>query len=128
MTPKSRNRRCATEHAEQCALIQVAGMHARSHPELALLFAVPNGGERRPLVAAKLRMEGVRRGVPDLLLPVRRGEHAGLAIEMKAMDGRASPEQREWLDLLRWQGWRAEVCHGWQSAWLVLRDYLGIKA
>lgn len=123
---RKRARRCASEHVEQCALMRIVAMHERRVPELALLHAVPNGGERRPAVAAKLKAEGVRPGVPDLALPVRREPYVGLAIEMKAMDGRTSDAQDEWLDLLRWQGWRAEVCHGWQSAWLVLQDYLGV--
>jgi hypothetical protein len=94
-------------------------------PELRLLFAVPNGGDRNPIVAAKMKAEGVRPGVPDYLLPVPRGEYIGLAIELKSLTGYASREQKDWIEALRAHGWRAEVCRGWQAAWDVLNDYMG---
>jgi hypothetical protein len=117
-----------SEHVEAVTLMRVVCLHQRQQPELALFFAVPNGGDRNPIVAAKMKGEGVRAGVPDYLLPVARQGFHGLAIELKAKGGRASIEQREWLDSLAAQGWRAELCVGWGAAWDVLRDYLAIPA
>lgn len=54
-----------TEHAEAVALMRVVRLHEVRWPELRLLYAVPNGGDRHPIVAAKMRAEGVRAGVPD---------------------------------------------------------------
>jgi hypothetical protein len=96
----------------------------RQWPELALFFAVPNGGHRSRRTAAAMKAEGVRRGVPDYMFPVPRGGRTGLAIELKTAKGRPSPEQRAWIAALREHGWQAEVCHGWEQAWGVLRDYL----
>jgi len=115
-----------SEHVEAVTLLRVVRLHERQRPELALLFAVPNGGDRNPVVAAKLKAEGVRAGVPDYLLPVARQGFHGLAIELKAVGGRPSSEQRQWLADLVAQGWRAEVCVGWGAAWDVLSDYLGM--
>lgn len=94
-------------------------------PELALLYAVPNGGKRSRKTAADLKAEGVKPGVPDYCLPVPRGGHHGLYLELKRLrGGRVEPEQREWLAALVANGYRAEVARGWEQAWAVLRDYL----
>lgn len=108
----------------QVALVRMAALHEGKYPQLRLLFAVPNGGWRNKVVAAKLKAEGVKSGVPDLLLPVPMGQYAGLAIEMKSATGTISPEQKLWIADLRACGWQAEICRGWEAAWDVLRCYL----
>lgn len=113
-----------SEHIEAVLLMRAVAGAEHEWPELRFFAAVPNGGHRTKTAAAKLKAEGVRRGMPDYLFPVQRGGHVGLAIELKTETGRPSPEQREWLAHLRGQGWRAEVCKGWEQAWAVLRDYL----
>lgn len=123
---KRRNpRQRVPEHAEQVALMQWAEIEAKARPELALLHAVPNGGWRHPAVAAGLRREGVKPGVPDLDLPVARGAWHGLRIELKAADGVVSEVQRWWIGRLREQGYRAEVCRGWLAARDLILEYLG---
>lgn len=122
--PRSRRTTPRTEHVEAVTLMRVVRLHESKYPALRLLFAVPNGGMRNKIVASKLKAEGVKAGVPDYVLPVPRGTHAGLALELKTMTGSASPEQKQWLSDLRAVGWRAEVCKGWESAWNVLREYV----
>jgi hypothetical protein len=106
------------------ALMRCVRLHESRWPDLRLLYAIPNGGDRHPAVAAKLRAEGVRAGVPDYCLPVPRGPYHGLYVELKTPTGYPSREQREWIAALREQGYRAEVCRGWQAAWDVLMEYL----
>ena len=113
-----------SEHVEAVRLVQVVRLHEARFPILRLLFAVPNGGHRNKVAASKLKAEGVKPGVPDYLLPVRSGEFAGLAIELKTRTGCASREQKQWIADLRAQGWRAEVCRGWEQAWAVLREHV----
>ncbi|TQF00200.1 MAG: hypothetical protein FKY71_04640 [Spiribacter salinus] len=88
------------EHDEQRSLIAWARMAQAKRPELALLHAIPNGGHRNRVAAARIKAEGAARGVPDLCLPVPRGERHGLYIELKAGKGRPSREQRWWLAAL----------------------------
>ncbi len=114
-----------TEHAEAVALCRMAKIHEGKYPHLRMMFAVPNGGDRHRIVAAKMRAEGVKPGVPDYLIPVPMGRHVGLAIELKSMTGYASREQKQWITDLRAVGWRAEVCRGWECAWSVIVDYMG---
>lgn len=112
------------EHDEQAALVRWAALQRIRYPELALLFAIPNGGDRHEAVAQRLKAEGVRPGVPDLCLPVARGGWHGLYIEMKTQRGRPSRPQRQWLAALLREGYRAEVCRGWEAARVVILDYL----
>ena len=112
------------EHDEQVALFRWAEVAQYQHPELALLYAIPNGGHRHKAVAAKLKAEGVRKGVPDICLPVPRGRWHGLYIEMKTPTGTVRPEQKRWLAALRSQGYDAAVCRGWESARRFIEEYL----
>ena len=113
------------EHAEQCCLMQWVRAQSGVYPALKLMYAIPNGSLRHPAIAAKLKAEGVQPGVPDLCLPVARGGYHGLYIELKRRKGGVvSEHQRHWLEYLRKQGYRAEVCEGWERARNVLMDYL----
>lgn len=117
-----------TEAQEQASLMSWAGMQSFRHPELSLLFHIPNGGGRSKAEAGRFKAEGVKAGVPDLFLPVSRGGYHGLFLEMKRRSGgRVSPDQKAWMEDLRGQGFAAEVCCGWEQAAEVIENYLGIK-
>lgn len=113
------------EGEEQARLFNWAQMVSGRYPELRLLFHIPNGGGRSKAEAGRFKMEGVKAGVPDLFLPVARGQWHGLFIEMKRRaGGRVSPEQKAWIDELRAQGYQAIVACGWEEASEMLLDYL----
>lgn len=105
------------ESQEQMALFQWVGLSQAKIPELRLLHHIPNGGSRNVVEAHNLRLQGVRKGVPDICLPVPSGQYHGLYIELKRrIGGAVSDEQRGWLDALNRMGYRAVVCKGWESA------------
>lgn len=85
-----------------------------------LYCAVPNGGERHPLVAQKMKLEGVKAGVPDLLIfdrPPRSINVRGVAVEMKQIDkGDVTENQARWHEMLQAQGWIVIVAHGAHEA------------
>lgn len=113
-----------TEYHDQVALIQWCEMSLGKHPELAYVFAVPNG-LRLPIgLAVKAKRQGLKSGVPDLFLPIPRGPYHGLFIEMKAPDGRLAPLQRTWISYLRDQKYRVDVCFSLEKAKQSLTDYL----
>lgn len=131
MDDKRTRVRRASEYAEQRAVIQWGQQpHIRERlPELKLLFHIKNedrSGESRNVAID--RANGVRKGVPDLCLPVARGVYHGLYIEMKSPTGRVRPEQEWWLNQLREQGYHAVVCYCWQDAVATIERYLEREA
>jgi hypothetical protein len=114
------------EHHEQRKVFEWARLYESRYPELATMFSVPNGGHRHPAVAAKLKAEGVRPGVPDIVLPVARGAFHGLFIEMKSDKGRASYEQLKFIASLKRNGYEAHICHGFDEAVEAIRAYLAL--
>lgn len=129
-----------TEHAEQTALMQWVAMEGVGlWPDLDLLFAVPNGGERQKAVAANMKAEGVKSGVPDLVLPIPvvgnsavEGStwYAGLYLEMKRKGyqnrafGARSEAQVKWHKNLRVQRYAVVTAYGWIAAKDVLLTYM----
>lgn len=101
------------EAAEQVAVVQWCRQNEARWPELRWIFAIPNGGYRPGKVGAVLSGQGVRKGAPDLMLPVARGGYHGLFIELKRVKGGwVSKEQAEFLAALTAQDYRAVVCRG----------------
>lgn len=96
-------------------------------------FSIPNGGERNVAVAARLKAEGVKKGVLDIFVAVPRGQYHGLWIEMKIekhrnrQRGGMSPEQVEFGKVQLSLGYRVEVCYTWEEALNVWRDYVNAK-
>ena len=105
---------------------------------------VPNGGKRGKVTAAKLAAQGVKAGVPDVLVFGGPGFQTygtctiddinGAAIELKRRDVRpatsragrfsgAQPHQREWLTALEAQGWLVAVAYGCDHAVEILRGW-----
>jgi hypothetical protein len=113
-----------TEHVEQKLLFEWARMYEGRYPELELLFAVPNGGYRAMTTAVKLKQEGVKAGVPDVWLPVPRGDYCGLIIEMKFGRNTTEVSQKEWLTSLSFLGWSCHVCYCFEAARMVVLWYL----
>ena len=116
-----------SEHDEQCALFAWAAAMEGAHPELACMFAVPNGGARHPAVAAQLKASGTKAGVPDVLLLCRRGGFGGMAIELKKADRSNKPTllQMAWIERLRAYGYMAVICYGADEAIAAILAYLG---
>lgn len=121
---KPRAKRVDREGLEQAALLKEIELR---YPEVyELIFHVPNGGYRTKATAAKLKAQGVKAGIPDLVLPMARGGYFGLYIEFKAtVDPAAvSPSQHACIRRLNEQGYLAIVCRGHRDVIEVLRAYL----
>jgi hypothetical protein len=113
-----------SEHDNQVTVFEFALLHERKWPELALMFAIPNGGKRTPAQAGMFRAEGVKSGVPDICLPIARGKFSSLFIEMKDGDKRPTVNQTAWLERLDRFGNCAVVCQSADEAIKVLEWYL----
>ena len=108
-------------------------------PELKWIHHIPNGGSRgndvrsQQIRGARLKAEGVRSGVSDICLPVKRGNCSGLYIEMKkpslkpkrpTSKGGCSDEQIEFGAFVQLQGFGFVVCYTWLEARDVIIAYL----
>lgn len=115
----------SSESLEQQNLIQWCELSKSKYKDLDLIYAVPNGGSRHKLEAIKLKREGVKSGVPDLLLPViiLKYEYYGLYIEMKYGKNKTSENQKKYIERLKNQGYKVEVCYGFYEAKLVIEKY-----
>ena len=115
-----------TEAQEQEILFRWAKLSTRKYPQLALMYAIPNGGWRHKLTAVKMKREGVKPGVPDICLPVARAGFNSLYIELKRKTGgKLSTEQKTFLSGLNDNGNLAVVCKGWEEARVLIEAYLG---
>lgn len=115
-----------TEEEEQKTVISWCRIQESRWPELRLIYHVPNEGKRSKTTAAAEKAMGLRAGVSDLCLPVPRAWFHGLYVEMKALDGKVTKEQEEFLSAVREQGYCCCACWGANAAiWLIERYMKG---
>lgn len=116
------------ESNEQQTLLEWAKRMEGRWPELRMLYHIPNEGKRSQRTGARLKAEGLKTGVPDICLPVARGEHHGLYIELKRRrNSKVTKEQLDWIADLVAQGYVAAVCRGCDEAISLITRYLSGK-
>jgi hypothetical protein len=86
---------------------------------------VPNEGKRGVIAGVELKRQGLKAGVPDVLIfdrPPKRPDVRGVAIELKRMSKRAVPtaQQIGWMEELNRREWTCRWCCGANDAinWL----------
>lgn len=119
-----RNYRLDDESGNQEALFEWAAYNTVRFPELEYMHHVPNGGKRDKATAIALKRQGVKAGVPDIVLPVPRGGYHGLYIELKVGKNTTTGNQKRWIRFLGEQGYYVTVCYGWQQAAREIERYL----
>lgn len=116
-----------SEHAEQSAVIDWWDSACGTYglPRFAL-FAIPNGAffGSGYATAAKLKKEGMRRGILDLMLAVPHDQFHGLFIEMKYGSNTPSPEQWAVKEYLEKSGYRCGVYWSSDQAIAAIKGYL----
>ncbi len=113
------------EHLLQCAVVE---WWALAHHQLGvpvhLLFAIPNAGRRPAYVGAKLKREGLRPGIPDMMLAAPRGKYHGLFIEHKIDKRRPTAAQMDCMEALLQQGYRVAVSYRCEDTISIIGSYL----
>lgn len=99
-------------------------------------FHVPNERHCSPALGLRLKRQGVKAGVPDLIIcrvhvilgapgvdePAHHTIRHGLAIELKAPGNYPTAEQRAWLARLQAERWSTAVCRSLSQVVDVLHD------
>jgi hypothetical protein len=91
-----------------------------------LTFAIPNGGRRDAREARNLKLQGVTPGVPDIFMAIPSKGFNGLFIELKSGKNKTTKSQDLMIYNLRDNGYRVDICYGWEEAKNVCMDYLDI--
>ena len=91
------------------------------------VFAIPNGGSRNVIEAANLKRQGVKAGVPDLMIPVAKHGYHGLFIEMKVGYNKPTEKQEKWINKLRDNGYKVKVCYGANDAINTIVSYMFLQ-
>jgi len=89
------------------------------------LIHIRNEGKRSWNEGRVATRMGLRKGVSDLFLALPNKKYAGMWIELKAMKGKTTVHQREWLELMRSAGYHADVYYGWVEAAKAISEYVG---
>lgn len=116
-----------TERAEQVAVFQWIDASIGKYPALKNAFHPANGGKRHIGVARKMKAEGVKRGVPDIILLYPSKGFHGLVIEMKIKGNYPTLDQKEWMCRLVKANYKVALCYSADEAIAVLENYLRNK-
>jgi hypothetical protein len=93
-------------------------------PLACLLFAIPNGGQRNAREGARLKLQGVTAGVPDLMLAVASRRAPGLFIELKVGRNKPSAAQEAHMKLLQLEGYSTAVVYTLEAFQEAVRQHL----
>jgi len=118
-----------TEHQHQVALFDWARLQSKAHPELAWMYAIPNGGKRNIMQGVWAKAEGLKAGVWDIHLPAPRMAQdraycPGMYIEFKSEKGRLTGQQRAFGEAMEAAGFYCLVSRDWYDAAGEIMRYL----
>jgi len=114
----------ATERQEHLAFMR----WSQTQPMVRdLLIHIPNeydGGIGGGHLRKRL---GVRKGVSDFFLPIPKGSHHGLWMELKRKSkGKPTFEQKDWIERMQKLGYAASFCFGCDEAIDTVKKYMEI--
>lgn len=105
--------------------IQVSVFHwlRAVHPRV-IAYAVPNAARRSMAQAAWLKAEGMRAGIPDIVIAAPRGGFHGFYLELKTRTGKLSDSQRGMLLDLASEGYACGLARSVDDAIELINTYL----
>ena len=107
-----------SEMDEQIAVIEYCDLRGIE------VMHIPNEGKRSDAYGARMKRLGLRKGFPDLFVPLPKRGYHGFFIEMKARKGKLSPDQRLWLVRLKNAHYATAVCYGSADAIRLIEKYV----
>ena len=114
-----------SEYKDQVAIFEWAALHEHRWPCLALLFGSLMGVKLHPGQLNKAKKAGMKKGKPDINLPVPRGGFCGLWIELKRLKGNdATPDQLRVLRHLKAERNAVFIEKGSEAAIRTIKAYV----
>ncbi len=102
-------RQKVTETSIQSSFIEWLNLQ---YPKIGqITFSIPNGAPRSITYAHKLLREGMKAGVPDIMVAYPSEPYHGLFVEFKSPTGTLSEKQKTMIDLFSKQGYKVYVCN-----------------
>ena len=127
-TVKPRTKRNAQPEAiEQAKVVAWAKRHEHIYPYLWLLHCSLNGVKMTKAQAVRAIAQGMKKGVADLFLPVKKGVYSGLYIEMKSEKGRTSIDQSKFLTAVSENDYLAHICYSAVEAIDKIKGYYNLS-
>ncbi len=112
------------EYDAQVAVFEWAALYQNQYPCLDLLFGSLMGVRLPPKLLNKHKKAGMKKGKPDINLPVARGGFIGLWIELKAPGNDVTPDQERILRRLAEEGNAAYRCTGAAATIKIIEAYV----
>lgn len=114
------------QKSEEQIQIEVAAWLDAKLPRDWRWFHCPNGGHRLKAVAGKMKAQGVKAGVPDVI--ILRPDGPDIWIELKAFAGVMTPSQKDWRAWAESAGRDFYVCRSVEEVEAVVSRYLPRRA
>lgn len=113
-----------SETCEMIKFFEYLSWQEIQRPELACIYHIPNEGTRSIRRGRIMKQKGVRAGIPDVCVPIARGEWHSLFLEFKVKSGKLSPVQVKMCKLLHAHGHCVRVAWSADEAIEILEKYL----
>lgn len=124
---KLKRRNAQPEAIEQAKVIAWARANERNYPFLWMLHSSLNGVKMTKAQAVRAIAQGMKKGVADLFLPVKKGVYSGLYIEMKSEKGRTSIDQSKFLTAVSENDYLAHICYSAVEAIDKIKGYYNLS-
>ena len=111
------------------AFVEAMDYKIKLNPKLKGLFYyhIPNGGKRSKIEGARFKRMGVRKGVCDYFVMRASNGYHGLYIECKVAKNKLTPEQKDFIGIADFEGYKTTVAYSSEQAIKIIYDYLGVK-
>lgn len=89
-----------------------------------LWFHPANERRTSPQAGKRLKLKGVKSGVPDVMIFEPKGNFNGLAIELKVKPNKVSLNQKKWLKRLENNKWSVHIAYSFDEVYEIIQNYL----
>lgn len=115
------------EHDLQATVFEILRLNEKTYPELKFIHSSQSGVPMSKRARGRAKASGMKRGVPDIIIPFQKRGYSAAAVETKTLLGRLSSEQREFHEFLRLQGWCVKILRSVEDILKFVEWYVGVE-